>query len=158
MRTDTVTADVNGNLGFSAGGRTGDATTYRIEMVAQDVADPTLQATTQFTLSWFGPFFRPWNTRGAAPGRPGKVSQIEASGYLHEIGKDLYAHYALRGEHVGTVRVDRLKGPCGQLKRRFRQFPFKPVRRGTYSVYFDTMPFAGDSTFEAPGYRRVVVR
>src|SRR4051794_17852649 len=62
VRTDTVTADVNGNLSFSAGARTDDATRQNIDMVAEDVAHPELQATAQFTLSWFGPFFRPWNT------------------------------------------------------------------------------------------------
>lgn len=158
VRTDTVTADLNGNLTFNPGAATGGATRERIDLAGQDLTHPELQATTRFTLSWFGPFFAPWNTNGPARGRPGKVGTIEASGYLDEIGQSLYAHYTLKGEQMGTVRVGKLKAPCGQLKKRFRQFPFKRVRRGTYSVYFDTMPFAGDSTFDSPGYRRVVVR
>lgn len=45
-----------------------------------------------------------------------------------------------------------------QLKRSVRQFAFKPVRPGTYSVYFDTTGLFSDSTYDSPGYRRVVVR
>src|SRR6188768_2572652 len=59
VRTDTVTADVNGNLSFSAGAATHTATREHIDVVAEDAAHPELQATTQFTLSWFGPLFRP---------------------------------------------------------------------------------------------------
>ena len=154
----TVMADVNGQIEMSSGLPNGDARRFRVEVTAQDVAHPELQASVRFTLSWFGPFFRPWNTSGAAPGRPGKVSQIEASGYIHEIGQTLYVHYVRRDRHVATVRVGRLQGPCGQLKRSFRQFAFKPVRPGTYSVYFDTTRLFSDSTYESPGYRRVVVR
>jgi hypothetical protein len=154
----TVTADVNGRIEFSSGLANETARRLRVEVTAEDVANPALRATVHFTLSWFGPFFRPWNTDGPARGRPGKSSVIEASGYINEIGEDLYAHYVLRERHVATVRVGRLTGPCGALKKRFRQFAFKKVRRGTYSVYFDTMPFFSDNTFESPGYRRVVVR
>ena len=154
----TVTADVNGRIEFSSGLPNSDARRWRVEVTAEDVARPELRASAAFTLSWFGPFFRPWNTDGAARGRPGKVSQIEASGYIEETGRSLYAHYVLRGEHVATVRVGRLSGPCGSLKRRFRQFAFKPVPRGTYSVYFDTTSLFSDSTLDAPSYRRVIVR
>jgi len=154
----TVTADVNGRITFTSGVPNDDASRVKIEVTAEDVTHPELRATVGFTMSWFGPFFRPWNTSKAAPGRPGRTSQIEASGYVEESGSVLYAHYVLRDEHVATVRVGRLTGPCGALKRLFRQFAFKPIPRGTYSVYFDTMPLFSDNTYESPGYRRVVVR
>jgi hypothetical protein len=154
----TVTADVNGRIEFSSGLPDDDARRWKVEVTAEDVARPELRASVRFTISWFGPFFKPWNTNGPARGRPGKVSQIEASGYIQDIGSVLYAHYVLRDQQVATVRVGRLKGPCGSLKHRFRQFAFKDVRRGTYSVYFNTTSVFSDSTFDAPGYRRVVVR
>ena len=155
----TVTADVNGRLEFSSGLPNRDIRRLRVEVRADDTAHPELTASVQFTLSWFGPFFRPWNTDGPAPGRPGKTSVIEASGYIGEGKKVLYAHY-VRGDedHFETTRVGRLTGPCGALRRRFRQFDFKPVRPGTYAVYFDTLPFVTPDTYDAPGYRRVVVR
>jgi hypothetical protein len=154
----TVTADVNGNIELTSGIPAGDAVRRQVELTAEDVAHPELKAAVRFTMSWFGPFFRPWNTHGPAPGRPGKTSMIEASGFILDHGRTLYAHYVLRDRLIATVRVGRLSGPCGALKRRFRQFAFKPVPRGTYSVYFDTVSSFSDSTFDAPGYKRVVVR
>ena len=64
----------------------------------------------------------------------------------------------LRGEAVKSVRVGRLTGPCGALKKRFRQFAFKPVPKGTYTVYFDVYPAFGGLSEDSPRYKRVVVR
>ena len=154
----TVTADVNGQLQFSSGLPDGAAVRSKVEVTATEVSHPERVATVGFTLSWFGPFFEPWNTNGAARGRPGKVSTIEASGYVNETGASLYAHYVLRGEAVKTVRVGRLTGPCGALKKRFRQFAFKPVPKGTYTVYFDVHRVFGALSEDSPRYSRVVVR
>ena len=154
----TVTADGDGQLDFSSGLPAGDAVRLKVEVTATDVSHPERTATVGFKLSWFGPFFRPWNTDGPARGRPGKVSTIEASGYVNEIGASLYAHYVLRGEAVKSVRVGRLTGPCGALKKHFRQFAFKPVPKGTYSVYFDVHPVFGGLSEGSPRYERVVVR
>ena len=63
------------------------------------------------------------------------------------------------GDHrVKTVRVGAPRGPCGGLKVRFREFDFRPVRRGTYAVTFDTNPLSDESIFDSPGYLRVKVR
>jgi hypothetical protein len=154
----TVQADAEGRITFTSGVPNDDARRLRVRITAQDVARVELRASVDLTLSWFGPFFRPWNTDGPARGRPGKVSRIEASGYVGQSGRTLYAHYVLRDEHVATTRVGRLRGPCGALTRSFRQFAFRPVPRGTYSVFFDTRRRFADASFDAPGYRRVRVR
>src|SRR4051794_11225149 len=153
----TVTADVDGAIEISSAVPADAAVRRTLEVTAQDVAHPELTATTRFKLTWWGPFIRPWNTDGPAIGHPGRLILIDVSGYIGE-PRVLYAHYVLRGEQAAVVRVGRLRGPCASLKRRVRQFPFKPVRRGTYSVYFDTTPQFSDSTFDSPGYNRVVVR
>jgi len=48
---------------------------------------------------------------------------------------DLYIAYALHGRIVKRVRLGALKGPCGNLRRTMRQFPFRPVAAGSYSIY-----------------------
>jgi hypothetical protein len=48
----------------------------------------------------------------------------------------LWAHYVLRGKRVKSLLVGSLTGPCGDLTKTIRQFPFRPVRAGTYAVYF----------------------
>jgi len=145
-----------------------EARTYEIFATAEDLTRrgagaPAEQrvATTEFKLTWWGPFYRPWNTRsGAAIGRPGRRRTLEASGYLDgRLTNVLYAHYVhLATERHTTVRVGRLRGSCGGLRVRFKEFDFRPVRRGTYTVRFDTSPFFSDNVYDSPGYRRVKVR
>jgi hypothetical protein len=59
---------------------------------------------------------------------------IRAFGF--EPAKRLWAHYVLRGKLVKTVALGALTGPCGDLTKTIRQFPFRPVPAGTYQVYF----------------------
>ena len=118
------------------------------------------QASTRFKLTWFGSFYRPWNTDGPAVGRPGRVRTLQASGYVRgNLTKVLYVHYIrLTGSRkVTTVRVGRLRGSCGALKVRFREFNFRPVPRGTYRVTFDTNPASDDNVYDSPGYDRVKI-
>ena len=162
----TVVADAAGRIKFNSSVPDESALRVGVEVTAEDVVRVAAgapvherQARTRFTLSWHGPFYRRWNTEGPARGRPGRVGTLEASGYIDDVTSVLYAHYLRVGRSgFRTVRVGRLRGPCGSLRVRFREFDFRPVPRGTYRVFFDTLPVASDNTFDSPGYRRVVVR
>jgi len=68
----------------------------------------------------------------------------------------LYAHYVRAGRLVRTVPLGRLRGPCGDLVRPMREFPFRPVPAGSYRVQFDNRR-AFTTTGPRMGYRRVVV-
>jgi len=107
-------------------------------------------------LSSFGAYYRLWNTDGPARGRPGRVRQLEADGFITG-PRVLYVHYRLRGKVVKTLRLGRLSGPCGSLRTRFREFDFKGVRPGTYRVRFSqSRSWVGQYPYS--DYKRVVVR
>ena len=161
-----LTADGAGKIRFTSAVPNDAARTKTIRVTAEDRARTAAgapleqrQASTSFKLTWYGPFYSPWNTDKAAIGRPGRVRTIEASGYLgRNLTKDLYAHYLRPNGTVKTVRVGRLSGVCGGLKKRFREFDFRPVAAGTYAVTFDTNPFSDDNVYDAPGFARVKIR
>jgi hypothetical protein len=161
-----VTADSSGRIRFESEVPDDAAVTRAVRVTAEDVTRAAAgarveqrQASTTFKITWYGPFYRPWNTNGPAIGHPGRVRTLEASGYLSEhLPAVLYAHYIHAGRRVKTVRVGRLHGQCGGLKVRFREFNFRPVPRGTYQVTFDTDPFSDDNIFDSPGYLQVKVR
>ena len=160
-----LTADAEGRIRFTSAVPNDTARTKTIRVIAEDRARTTAgaplkqrQATTSFKLTWYGPFYAPWNRKGAVA-RPGRVRIIEASGYIgRHLGKFLYAHYIRPSGTVKSVRVGRLSGVCGGLKKRFREFDFRPVAAGTYIVTFNTTPFAGDTAYDAPGFAAVKVR
>lgn len=165
----TVQADDAGRIRLTASVPGGEAITVRTEVTAEDVTRqaagaPVEQrtATTQFKATFFGVFYRPWNTDGPATGRPGRVATLEAMGWLGPAARltdTLYAHYHRVGDRRWrTVRVGRLRGACGGAKFRFREFPWKHVKRGTYTIRFDTMPVASDATWDSIGFKRVRVR
>jgi hypothetical protein len=113
-------------------------------------------AAATFQLTSWGVDVAPWNTDGPARGRPRRSTTFDASGWVG-LGDTLYAHYRRNGRTVRSVRIGALTGPCGDLKRRVRQFPFRPVPAGTYRVVFSTSPtYRG--TRNASWYRAVVVR
>jgi hypothetical protein len=62
--------------------------------------------------------------------------KTKISAYGYEPAKQLWAHYVLHGKRVKSVLVGSLTGPCGDLTKTIRQFPFRPVPAGTYAVYF----------------------
>jgi hypothetical protein len=90
---------------------------------------------TQFTLENFEAFVYPWN-RGT--GTPGRRAQYDMAGFTLETGRTLYAHYLFNGRLRKTVAVGRLRGPCGELSKSARQFPFRPVPAGIWSIKVDT--------------------
>jgi hypothetical protein len=103
-------------------------------------------------LSMFDVFVPAWEQGGRVDAR-GKT-RIYAYGY--EPATKLWAHYVLRGKRVKTVLVGPLTGPCGDLTKTIRQFPFTPVRAGTYSIYFQGSRFL-DKRMGTP-YLKVRVR
>lgn len=165
---ETVRVDGTGRFTFTASVPGGEAITVRTEVAAEDLARtaagmPPEQRTaaTRYEATFFGVFYRPWNTDGPATGRPGRVARLEAMGWLgpQRSTDTLYAHYFRRGgDRWRTVRVGRLRGACGSLKVRFREFPWRNVRSGTYTIRFDTLPIASDLTWDSIGYLRVRVR
>lgn len=162
----TLTADASGGIQFNSTVPDDAAVTRGVAVTAEDLTRAAAgagveqrQANTTFRLTYHGPFYRPWNTVGPARGRPGRRARLEASGYIDDLTDVLYAHYIRNGDSTfHTTRVGRLRGVCGGLSVRFREFDFRPVRRGTYRIFFDTSPVTSDNTFESAGYRRVVVR
>jgi len=139
----------------------GDRFRFRVTVddltqIAQGAPPSGQSASTTVTVSFFGAYFRPWYTTGTPSGRPGRTALLEVGGYIDSNSRILYVHY-LRASHlIKTLRIGRLKGPCGALTQRFRQFDFRPVPAGTYNVSFDTTrAWPNDDKYS--GYRRVVV-
>jgi hypothetical protein len=99
---------------------------------AQPPLPPAEQSgTVTVTLSTFGLGVRAWID---GTGDPRASTDLVAVGW--EPFRRLYAHYFLRGRRVRSLRIGALGGPCGDLRARVRQFPFRPVRAGTWTVYF----------------------
>jgi hypothetical protein len=95
---------------------------------------PPALGTTQFLASTFDAIVPAWDAHKA---NPRKKTTFHAYGFEAVGGKTLYAHYVLHGKLRKTVAIGRLTGPCGDLKKTQRQFPFRPVRAGTYRVKLD---------------------
>ncbi len=111
----------------------------------QNGAPPAL-GTTQFLSSTFDAIVPAWDARKV---NPRKKATFSAYGFEAVGGKTLYAHYVLHGKLRKTVAIGHLTGPCGDLKKTQRQFPFRPVRAGTYKVKLDaTKKYPNKS----PGY------
>ena len=68
----------------------------------------------------------------------------------------VYAHYFLNGKRVKTVAIGAVSGPCGDMTKKVRQFPFRPVPAGRYRIRFTGTPFYDPQGFWI-GYREVVV-
>ena len=94
---------------------------------ATDLANPALTASLNLTVSALDVNVRPRS------GRPGRRLRINARGFVGS--RNLYAH-VLRGHTRRNVRIGRLKGDCGLLKKRKRVFS-NGARSGTYTVQFD---------------------
>ena len=70
--------------------------------------------------------------------RPGRRVRFRAAGFVGEAGRPLYLHYRRGGRTLATVRLGKLRGPCGDLTKTVRAFPFHPVRAGAYKLVFTT--------------------
>jgi hypothetical protein len=149
-----VTADANGAFFVRVSapeveGRPTATLTALDEQRAAQGAPPAEQAaTTQFTLTFYYAFLPGWSGGGGS-GYPGRRMPVEAAGWTHAIGETLFAHYVRDKRRVKRVRIGVLRGPCGDLVTRMRQFPFRPVPRGTYTVIVDTGSRYPNST---PGF------
>jgi hypothetical protein len=97
---------------------------------------PPPPVTTQWTISVFDTFVPPWESR-KKKGNPRRKTTFYAWGFEGVEGQTLYAHYILHGKLRKTVAIGRFRGPCGDLKKRARQFPFRPVPAGDYKVELD---------------------
>ena len=101
------------------------------------------------TTATVTPTFTDWGVRvtdwADGTGRPRHKTTIMAMGWANE-GKTLWAHYTRNGQLVKTVRVGALTGMAGNVARHMREFPFRPVPRGTYRIQFDT-----SQRYRAPG-------
>jgi hypothetical protein len=102
------------------------------KQAAQPPLPPTeVAATTQVTLSLWAVGILSWvNGRGD----PRASSDFIAVGW--EPFRRIYAHYFLNRTRVRSVRIGAVRGPCGDIAKRIRQFPFRPVRAGQWTVYF----------------------
>jgi hypothetical protein len=87
-----------------------------------------------FKLSTFDVFVAPWDSNKVDPT---KATTFRAYGF-EGLGPVLYAHYLLHGKLKKTVRIGGLTGACGNLTKRMKQFPFRPVPAGDWRVNFDT--------------------
>ena len=102
------------------------------KQAAQPPLPPTeVAATTQVTLSLWLVGVVAWLNGN---GDPRASSDFIAVGW--EPFRRIYAHYFLNGTRVRSIRIGAVSGPCGDLAKRIRQFPFRPVRAGQWTVYF----------------------
>jgi hypothetical protein len=72
-------------------------------------------------------------------GDPRRAMHIEAFSWTHE--KTLWAHYFRGTKRIKTVRIGALQGACRDLTKRVRQFPFRPVAAGSWTIYFSGSQF-----------------
>ena len=89
-------------------------------------------------LSQWGVLADAWMNGRADPRR---VVHLRAFGWTQE--KTLWAHYFLGTKRIKSVRIGALQGACGDLTKRIRQFPFRPVAAGAW-----TIRFTGSQTFD----------
>lgn len=68
---------------------------------------------------------------------PARSMTIDTFGWT-VAGKTLYAHYYRGTTRICTVRIGALTGPCGDLRRTVRQFPFARVKAGEWRIFFST--------------------
>jgi hypothetical protein len=108
-------------------------------------------ATTRFTLSAVDVLVLPWLIGHVNPRAQTTVKVLGWEPYRRG-----YAHYFLNGKRVKTVELGSVRGPCGDMTKRVRQFPFRPVPAGRYRIRFTGTSFYDPGGFWI-GYRDVVV-
>jgi hypothetical protein len=108
-------------------------------------------AATSFVLSAVDVLVSPW-LRGNA--NPRALTTFKVVGWAPY--RKVYAHYLLKGKLIKTVQIGSVSGSCGDLTKKVRQFPFRPVPAGRYRVRFTGTSFYDPQGFWI-GYREVVV-
>jgi hypothetical protein len=108
-------------------------------------------AATQFQLSAVDVLVGPWLLGHV---NPRALTTFKVVGW--EPFRRVYAHYFLSGKRIKTVEIGAVSGPCGDLTKKVRQFPFRPVPAGRYRIRFTGTPFFDPNGFWI-GYRDVVV-
>jgi hypothetical protein len=105
----------------------------RAKIGAQPPLPPEEQfGVAQFILSDFDATAAAWeSTRRGDPRASTRVTAVGWTPY-----RTLWAHYFRGTTRVRSVRIGALTGPCRDLTRTVRQFPFRPVPAGTWRVYF----------------------
>jgi hypothetical protein len=149
---DPLKADAAGGIGASlmAPDLASDSDLREtVTLTANDQAN--VFGTTQFLLTAVGVRVAPWFSGRASPRA---LTTFKVVGW--EPLRKVYAHYFLRGKRLKTVEIGSVSGPCGDLSKKLRQFPFRPVPPGHYSIRF-----SGSRVFDPDGfwvyYRDVVV-
>ena len=112
-------------------------------LVATDQSNPALTGTLVRLASQLRVGVRPTG------GRPDRIRRISARGFTG--ATTLYAH-VVRGRSRRTVRIGRLRGPCGTLSVRRRVFR-RGARSGRYRVQFDA-----NRRYASTSYPSVVFR
>jgi hypothetical protein len=98
-----------------------------------DQADPqTNWSSVRWTLSAWDVEIARW-TSGRAKLNGWMV--VDTYGWT-SAGTTLYAHYHRDKVPVARVRIGALRGACGDLRKRVRQFPFSGARPGRWTVFF----------------------
>lgn len=139
LQAPDVTADANGaftrmlkapNL-VSARDRTEKAIGGFTDQILGPAAAP---AATSWTLSQWAGSIPEWFKK---VGDPSKSMLVDTFGWT-TAGTTLYAHYYRATTFVKAVKLGALTGPCGNFKRRVKQFPFKKVKAGEWSIFLST--------------------
>lgn len=123
----------------------------RLDPSAPPVAPEETFAATQFTLTAVDVLVVPWLIGHVSPRA---LTTFRVVGW--EPFRKVYAHYFLNGKRLKTVEIGSVSGPCGDLTKKVRQFPFRPVPAGRYRIRFTGTPFFDPNGFWI-GYRDVVV-
>jgi hypothetical protein len=125
---------------------------------SDEPADPSTPPTddqpavAQLTLSTWDVFVPPWDQHRVDPRK-----RVRIRAYGWEPATTLWAHYMRGSRTLANVRIGALTGPCGDLTERIREFPFRPVPAGSYTILFSGAR-RFDPRNDAPiGYRHVRV-
>jgi hypothetical protein len=99
---------------------------------APGAAPPPIGPTVLWTLSAWDVKVAQWSGATADPRRS---MVLDTYGWT-SAGSTLYAHYYRGTTRIRSVRIGALTGPCGNLRKTVRQFPFRGVRAGQWRVFF----------------------
>jgi hypothetical protein len=135
-----ITADANGAFTRMLKAPNLASDRDRTEQAASGFSDQVLGpgappvAATAWTLSAWAASIPEWFKK---VGDPSRSMLVDTFGWT-TAGKTLYAHYYRATTFVKAVKLGALTGPCGNFKKRVKQFPFKKVKAGAWSIFLST--------------------